>query len=130
MWFEGEQMSKIALLHVDLLWLGRSLWAEAYNEERQRRKGPRSGTAIADHASPAELKALDNFRFEHRMPSWAAAVRELLRQGLGVGGGVEDNAGIEEAQRAGSGSELIVSQSGPSWNRWNSNLCRIAPHPF
>jgi len=29
--------------------------------------------------SPEELKAVDNFRFVHRMPSRAAAVRELLR---------------------------------------------------
>lgn len=38
-----------------------------------------------------ELKALDDFRYTHRMPSRAAAVRELLRRGLAdlsVGGGV------------------------------------------
>jgi hypothetical protein len=29
--------------------------------------------------SPQELKAVDNFRFEHRMPTRAAAVRELMR---------------------------------------------------
>jgi metal-responsive CopG/Arc/MetJ family transcriptional regulator len=29
-----------------------------------------------------ELQALDDFRFSHRMPSRAAAVRELLRRGL------------------------------------------------
>jgi hypothetical protein len=34
----------------------------------------------------AELKALDDFRYKNRMPSRAAAVRELLRRGLaGVG---------------------------------------------
>lgn len=32
--------------------------------------------------SPEELAALDDFRFEHRMPSRAAAVRELFRLGL------------------------------------------------
>jgi metal-responsive CopG/Arc/MetJ family transcriptional regulator len=48
--------------------------------------------------SPSELKALDDFRFEHRMPSRAAAVRELLRQGLGVGRDVEDNAGITSSE--------------------------------
>ena len=48
--------------------------------------------------APEELKALDNFRFEHRMPSRAAAVRELLRQGLGVGRGVEDNTGIASGE--------------------------------
>ena len=30
-----------------------------------------------------ELKALDDFRYQNRMPSRAAAVRELLRRGLG-----------------------------------------------
>jgi metal-responsive CopG/Arc/MetJ family transcriptional regulator len=29
-----------------------------------------------------ELKALDDFRYAHRMPSRAAAIRELLRRGL------------------------------------------------
>jgi hypothetical protein len=32
--------------------------------------------------SPEELLAIDNFRFKHRMPSRAAAVRDLLRLGL------------------------------------------------
>jgi hypothetical protein len=31
-----------------------------------------------------ELRAVDTFRFEHRMPSRAAAVRELFRLGLSV----------------------------------------------
>ena len=34
--------------------------------------------------SPEELTALDDFRFKHRMPTRAAAVRELLRLGLTV----------------------------------------------
>lgn len=33
-----------------------------------------------------ELGALDDFRFTNRMPSRAAAVRELLRRGLGAEG--------------------------------------------
>lgn len=32
--------------------------------------------------SNAELEALDNWRFDKRMPSRAAAVRELLKRGL------------------------------------------------
>ena len=32
--------------------------------------------------SPKELEAVDNFRFKHRMPSRAAAIREVLRRGL------------------------------------------------
>jgi hypothetical protein len=31
-----------------------------------------------------ELEALDTFRFKHRLPSRAAAIREALRRGLGV----------------------------------------------
>lgn len=44
--------------------------------------------------SPEELKAVDNFRFQHRMPSRAAAIRDLLRRGLGAVGAVLENAGI------------------------------------
>jgi hypothetical protein len=32
--------------------------------------------------SPEELAAVDDFRFKHRMPTRAAAVRELLKFGL------------------------------------------------
>jgi hypothetical protein len=32
--------------------------------------------------SPEELMAIDDFRFKHRMPTRAAAVRELLKLGL------------------------------------------------
>jgi hypothetical protein len=46
--------------------------------------------------SPDELKAVDNFRFRHRMPSRAAAVRELLRQGIAaVGEARVENTGIK-----------------------------------
>jgi len=33
-----------------------------------------------------ELKVLDPFRFKHRMPSRASAVRELLKRGLAAEG--------------------------------------------
>ena len=36
--------------------------------------------------SPEELNALDDFRFRHRMPTRAAAVRELLKLGLANAG--------------------------------------------
>jgi len=45
--------------------------------------------------SPEELKAVDNFRFNHRMPSRAAAVRELLRHGIEAVGAVIENVGIK-----------------------------------
>jgi len=31
---------------------------------------------------PAELRAIDDFRYRYRLPSRAAAVRELLKRGL------------------------------------------------
>ena len=43
--------------------------------------------------SPTELSAVDDFRFKHRMPSRAAAVRELFRLGLASLGLVNDGAG-------------------------------------
>ena len=36
--------------------------------------------------TPEELEALDNWRFQRRMPSRAAAVRELLKRGLAAEG--------------------------------------------
>jgi hypothetical protein len=45
--------------------------------------------------SPEELNAVDNFRFDHRMPSRAAAVRELLRYGLAAVGAVLENTGVK-----------------------------------
>jgi hypothetical protein len=36
--------------------------------------------------APEELTALDDFRFKQRMPSRAAAVRELLKRGLAAEG--------------------------------------------
>ena len=44
--------------------------------------------------SPKELEAVDTFRFQHRMPSRAAAVRELLRHGIAKVGVVMQNAGV------------------------------------
>jgi hypothetical protein len=35
--------------------------------------------------SPEELSVVDDFRFQHRMPTRAAAVRELLKLGLAAG---------------------------------------------
>jgi hypothetical protein len=47
-----------------------------------------------------ELRAVDTFRFEHRMPSRAAAVRELFRLGLSVAGTVEGSALATEGARS------------------------------
>jgi hypothetical protein len=45
--------------------------------------------------SPQELTAIENFRFTHRMPSRAAAVRELLRHGIAAAESVPENAGVK-----------------------------------
>jgi len=43
--------------------------------------------------SAEEIKALDDWRFTQRMPSRAAAIRELLKRGLAVDGIDLDTAG-------------------------------------
>jgi hypothetical protein len=66
--------------------------------------------------SEEELAAVENWRFEKRMPSRAAAVRELLRRGLAAEGfltagqgsksqdfGVLDNNGAEISKRTENG---------------------------
>jgi len=47
--------------------------------------------------SPEELSALDDFRFKYRMPTRAAAVRELLRLGL-AGNGVDGGTGVKSSE--------------------------------
>jgi hypothetical protein len=46
--------------------------------------------------SPDELAAVDDFRFKHRMPTRAAAVRELLKFGLAAVG-VDARAGVKSS---------------------------------
>ncbi|WP_445220539.1 hypothetical protein ACKWRH_11060 [Bradyrhizobium sp. Pa8] len=46
--------------------------------------------------SPEELAAIDDFRFKHRMPTRAAAVRELLKFGL-ASVGVDAKAGVKSS---------------------------------
>jgi hypothetical protein len=41
--------------------------------------------------SPEELSVVDDFRFRHRMPTRAAAVRELLKLGLAANGTAAGN---------------------------------------
>ena len=60
--------------------------------------------------SPDELAALDTFRFEHRMPSRAAAVRELFRLGLSVVGAKQADAGVKS-------SHYGVLSTGPNGGR-------------
>ena len=56
--------------------------------------------------SPDELVVVDDFRFKRRMPSRAAAVRELLRRGLAAEGFELASVGSKSAEFGviGSGS--------------------------
>ncbi len=46
--------------------------------------------------SPEELAIVDDFRFQHRMPTRAAAVRELLKFGLAAIG-VDGSVGVKSS---------------------------------
>ena len=59
--------------------------------------------------SPEELVALDDFRFKHRMPTRAAAIRELLKLGLSVDV-VDAAAGVKS-------SDYGVFSRGPEGHR-------------
>jgi hypothetical protein len=58
-----------------------------------------------------ELRAVEDFRFTHRMPSRAAGVRELLRQGLAAEGFIVGKPG------ASSRSFGVVDSSPPEQDR-------------
>ena len=47
--------------------------------------------------SPDELAAVDDFRFKHRMPTRAAAVRELLKHGL-ANAAADAAAGVKSSE--------------------------------
>ena len=57
---------------------------------------PVRGERLQVMLSPEELVALDDFRFKNRMPSRAAAIRELLRRGL-HGHGLEAASGAKSS---------------------------------
>jgi hypothetical protein len=48
--------------------------------------------------SPEELTVVDDFRFKKRMPSRAAAVRELLKRGLAAEGFALAAAGTKSSE--------------------------------
>ena len=58
--------------------------------------------------SPEELAALDDFRFRQRMPSRAAAVRELLKRGLEA----EGFTGAKHGQKSQSFGVIDDAESG------------------
>jgi hypothetical protein len=55
--------------------------------------------------SPEELALVDDFRFKNRMPTRAAAVRELLKMGLAALGEVADGRKSSDYGVFGRGSD-------------------------
>ncbi len=58
-----------------------------------------------------ELKVVDDFRFKQRMPSRAAAVRELMKRGLAAEGYSVATHGTKSADYGVTG-ELILKNGG------------------
>ena len=61
-------------------------------------EGLSRGERLQIMLSPEELKAVDDFRFKHRMPSRASAVRELFRIGLANAESMVDVAGKKSSE--------------------------------
>jgi hypothetical protein len=62
--------------------------------------------------SAEEISALDDWRFIHRMPSRAAAIRELLKRGLAVEGIDLETAGKQSASFGVLGAEEGQGEEG------------------
>jgi len=69
--------------------------------------------------SPEELAALDDFRFQHRMPTRAAAIRELLK--LGLTAGVIDGASGVKSSDYGVFNRGPGGHKGPQTNSGNGS---------
>jgi hypothetical protein len=67
--------------------------------------------------TPDEISALDDWRFAHRMPSRAAAIRELLRLGLAV-------EGIDLATAGKRSTQFGVLEPAPEKRNDNSSTGR------
>jgi hypothetical protein len=61
--------------------------------ESERQRGERLQIMLDGE----ELAAVDDFRFKKRMPSRAAAVRELLKRGLAAEGFLTAAAGVKSS---------------------------------
>jgi hypothetical protein len=71
--------------------------------------------------SPEELAALDDFRFKQRMPSRAAAVRELFRLGLA-------SVGIKPAGPGAKSGDFGVFDTSPTGHRGQDDGASAAPN--
>jgi len=63
----------------------------------KKRHNTARGERLQIMLAPDELIAVDDFRFKKRMPSRAAAVRELFRLGLAAAGLAQETAGKKSA---------------------------------
>jgi hypothetical protein len=63
----------------------------------KNRSKPARGERLQIMLSPKELEVVDDFRFKTRMPSRAAAVRELFRLGIASTGFVQTTDGKKSA---------------------------------
>jgi hypothetical protein len=79
---------------------------------------PKRLTRLQVMLSADELAALEDFRFEKRMPSLAAAIREILRRGLTVNGFALAGKGLSSSEfgvlesESGNGSAATATQAG------------------
>jgi hypothetical protein len=60
--------------------------------------------------APEELRAVDDFRFKKRMPTRAAAVRELLKRGLAAEGFSMAAPGVKSSAYSVIGKTPVGSQ--------------------
>ena len=79
---------------------------------RRKQQELARGERLQIMLSPDELTAVDDFRFKHRMPSRAAAVRELFRLGLAGAGFAQASGGMKSSDfsvlgKAGDGQEGV-----------------------
>jgi len=60
--------------------------------------GRTRGERLQIMLTPEELVLIDDFRFKHRMPSRAAAVREILTRGLSALGFAVPTEGLQSSE--------------------------------
>src|ERR1051325_8779527 len=92
------------LISLGVISLGMSEWERHMSGDLTR------GERLQIMLSPEELAALDDFRFKQRMPSRAAAVRELFRLGLAA-------VGIKPAEAGAKSADFGVFETGPDGHR-------------
>lgn len=69
--------------------------------------------------TPEELAALDDWRFKRRMPSRAAAVRDLLRRGLAAEGMIAASAGQKSEDFGVTAGDAKTKRAGTGANGEN-----------